>query len=100
MEKNIIACRFPNIIPARGPYYVLFWRFLNHLLTCTYVLILRVYSACINTLLSLSLAPSLQLLLGKHLKAGVVVWLLTQCSLFVGWGTYMNIGTVATNYMR
>ena len=51
-----------------------------------------------------SLPPSLSLSQfvagGLHLRAGLVVWLLTQWSLFVGWGSYMNIGAVETNNSR
>lgn len=40
----------------------------------------------------------LVLILSFHWRAGLVVWLLTQWSLFVGWGTYMNIGSAPGNY--
>ena len=36
----------------------------------------------------------LQLLLGLHCRAAFVVALMTWFSLYIGWGSYMNIGTV------
>jgi len=50
-------------------------------------------------LLLLFLFFILQLVCGFHLKASVTVFLLTWFSLYAGWGTYMNIGTV-DNYCR
>ena len=35
-----------------------------------------------------------QLLLGLHCRAAGIVALLTWFSLYVGWGSYMNIGSV------
>lgn len=34
---------------------------------------------------------------GLHLRAGFLVWLLTQWSLFIGWGSYMNVGSSETD---
>lgn len=42
----------------------------------------------------------LQVLTGLHLRAGGVVTILTLFSLFVGWGSYMNIGFEHGNYKR
>jgi hypothetical protein len=36
----------------------------------------------------------MQLLLGLHCRAAAIVALLTWFSLYVGWGSYMNIGMV------
>ena len=41
----------------------------------------------------------MQLLLGLHCRAAAIVALLTWFSLYVGWGSYMNIGLV-DNYHR
>ena len=42
----------------------------------------------------------LQALTGLHLRAGGVIFILTLFSLFVGWGSYMNIGFEHDNYRR
>jgi len=42
----------------------------------------------------------LQLVAGLHLRASVVVTLMTWLSLYVGWGSYMMIGTNPSNYDR
>ena len=42
----------------------------------------------------------LQLLVGMHVRGSLVVAVMTWFSLYVGWGTYMMIGTVPTNYNR
>lgn len=40
----------------------------------------------------------LVLLVGMHVRGSLVVAVMTWFSLYVGWGTYMMIGTVPTNY--
>ena len=42
----------------------------------------------------------LQLLVGLHLRASLVVTVMTWLSLFVGWGAYMNVGTAPDNWNR
>ena len=41
-----------------------------------------------------------QALTGLHLRAGVVVAILTLCNLFIGWTSYMNLGYEHCNFRR
>ena len=54
----------------------------------------------IKKLLLISSYNFVQALTGLHLRAGVIVAILTLCNLFIGWAGYVNLGFEHCNFKR